>query len=133
MTSHSLTRGKPSYTHTQKQTKPQARARARVTGCVNQQRGRAWRHVRRDVHDCAGRVVVLTLCGLCVCVCVCVYSGKSVVLTVWGDNVVNSAELEGMENQAVLQCTACRVTDYNGTCTRHTHTHTHERSCTISI
>jgi len=41
-------------------------------------------------------------------------SGRSVVLTLWGENATDkSAVLEGREG-ALLQATACRVTDYNG-------------------
>eukprot|EP00798_Chlamydomonas_sp_ICE-L_P011132 gene11132-18752_t len=39
-------------------------------------------------------------------------SGKSVALTMWGDNATSSM-LEGAEG-SVLQVTACRVTDFNG-------------------
>jgi replication factor A1 len=41
-------------------------------------------------------------------------SGKTVVLTLWGDNVAQAAALEGQEGGVVVSCSACRVTDYNG-------------------
>ncbi|GFR46347.1 hypothetical protein Agub_g7919 [Astrephomene gubernaculifera] len=42
-------------------------------------------------------------------------SGKSVVVTLWGDNAHSSApQLEGQEGRAVLQVTQARVTDFNG-------------------
>ena len=44
----------------------------------------------------------------------CLFSGKSVSLTIWGDNA-SMPGLDGLEGEgAVLQVTACRVTDYNG-------------------
>ena len=46
--------------------------------------------------------------------------GKSVVLTLWGESAARESEmLEAWQSQAageclVLQCTACRVTEFNG-------------------
>ena len=42
----------------------------------------------------------------------CSRSGKSVVLTFWGESAEN-AEIDGCEG-SILQVTNCRVNEYNG-------------------